>query len=160
MDSPQALLAAKAISIPLALIASGYGICASHNIVPRLYPEPVGVATPIFAHVFYTGGSFVVPTALTSVLASAYLAYHLPRQRRLWTIAAGSTLLTLAWTRIVMIPGIDRLIAISLDAALQAKSEASGEHLPLLKAWVTQNYVRSAMFFVGGVSGLWASLTA
>jgi hypothetical protein len=149
MDSPQALLVAKAVSIPLALIASGYGICASHNIVPRLYPEPVSVATPIFAHVFFTGGSFVVPTALTSVLASAYLAYSMPRQRRLWTIAAGSTLLTLAWTRFV-----------SLDAALQAKSEASGEHLPLLKAWVVQNYVRSAMFFVGGFAGLWASLTA
>lgn len=160
MDSPQALLAAKAISIPLALIASGYGICASHNIVPRLYPEPVGIATPIFTHVFYTGGSFVVPTALTSVLASAYLAYSLPRQRRLWTIAAGSTLLTLAWTRIVMIPGINKLIAISVDAALQAKSEVSGEHVTLLKAWVTQNYVRSAMFFAGGFAGLWASLTA
>jgi hypothetical protein len=159
MGSPQAFLAAKAVAIPLSLIASGYGICASHNIVPRLYPEPVSVATPIFAHVFFTGGSFVVPTALTSVLASAYLAYSLPRQRRLWTIAAGSTLLTLVWTRIVMIPGINRLIAISLDAALQAKSEASGEHLPLLKAWVVQNYVRSAMFFVGGFAGLWASLT-
>jgi hypothetical protein len=60
----------------------------------------------------------------------------------------------------VMIPGINRLIAISLDAALQAKSEASGEHLPLLKAWVVQNYVRSAMFFVGGFAGLWAELTA
>jgi hypothetical protein len=160
MDSPQALLAAKAIAVPLSLLASGYGICASHNIVPRLYPEPVGIATPIFAHVFFTGGSVVVPTAITSVLASSYLAYSLPRQRRLWTFAAASTLLTLAWTRIVMIPGINRLIAISLDSALQAKSEASGEHLPLLKAWVTQNYVRSAMFFAGGFAGFWASLTA
>lgn len=160
MDSPQALQAAKFVSVPLALIASGYGICASHNIVPRLYPEPAGVATPIFTHVFYTGGSFVVPTAITSVLASAYLAYSLPAQRRWWTLAAGSTLVTLAWTKIIMIPGINRLIEISLDAALQAKSEASGEHVALLKAWVFQNYIRSALFLTGGLSGLWASLNA
>jgi hypothetical protein len=160
MDSPQTILAAKAISVPLAFVAAGYGLCASHNILPRLYPEPVGISTSIFAHVFRIGGSFVVPTALSSVLTSAYLAYRLPAQRRLWTIAAGSTLSTLAFTRIVMIPGINRLIAISVDVALQAKSEASGEHVELLKAWVTQNYVRSAMFFVGGFAGLWASLTA
>ena len=160
MDSPQALLAAKAISVPLALIASGYSIAASQNILPRLYPEPVGVATPIFAHVFYAGGAFIVPTAVTSALASAYLAYTLPRQRRLWTLAATSTLLSLVLTRVVMLPGINRLIAISVDAGLQAKSEASGEHLRLLKAWVAQNYVRSAMFFAGGFAGLWASLTA
>lgn len=160
MDSPQALHAAKLVSVPLALIASGYGLCASHNIVPRLYPEPVGAATTIFAHVFRAGGSVVVPAALTSVLASAYLAYQLPAQRRLWTLAAGSTLVTLAWTKFVMIAGIDRLIEISVDAALQAKSEASGEHVALLKAWVSQNYIRSAMFLTGGLSGLWASMKA
>lgn len=160
MDSPQALLAAKALAIPLSLIASGYGICASHNILPRLYQEPASISTPIFTHVFYTGGAFVVPTAITSVLASGYLAYSIPRQRRLWIAAASSTLLTLAWTRIVMIPGINRLIAISVDAALQAKSEASGEHVELLKAWYWQNYVRSALFFAGGFIGLLGSLTA
>ena len=37
MDSPQSILIAKAISVPLALIASGYGICASHNIVIESY---------------------------------------------------------------------------------------------------------------------------
>lgn len=160
MDSPQAILAAKLVSIPLAFTAAGYGLCASQNIVPRLYPEPVGVATPLFAHVFRTGGSIVVPAALTSVLASAYLAYSLPARRRLWTIAAVSTLVSLPWTRAVMIPGINRLIAISVDSALQAQSEASGEHVALLKAWVSQNWVRTAMFFTGGLAGLMASLTA
>jgi hypothetical protein len=160
MDSPQAILAAKLVSIPLAFTAAGYGLCASHNIVPRLYPEPVGVATPIFAHVFRTGGSIVVPAALTSVLASAYLAYSLPAQRRLWTIAAVSTLVTLPWTRIVMIPGINRLIAISVDLALQTKSDVSGEHVALLKAWASQNYARTFLFFTGGFAGLLASLTA
>ena len=160
MDSPQAILAAKLVSIPLAFTAAGYGLCASQNVVPRLYPEPVGIATPLFAHVFRTGGSIVVPAALTSVLASAYLAYSLPARRRLWTIAAVSTLVSLPWTRAVMIPGINRLISISVDSALQAQSEASGEHVALLKAWVSQNWVRTAMFFTGGLAGLMASLTA
>jgi hypothetical protein len=160
MDSPQAILAAKLVSIPLAFTATGYGLCASHNIVPRLYSEPVGIATSLFAHVFRIGGSIVVPAALTSVLASAYLAYYVPAQRRLWTIAAVSTLVTLPWTRIVMIPGINRLIAISVDSALQTKSEANGEHLALLKAWVSQNYIRTFAFFTGGFAGLLASLTA
>ncbi|KAM0723649.1 hypothetical protein Q7P37_000637 [Cladosporium fusiforme] len=160
MDSPNALLSAKLISVPLAFIATGYGICASHNIVPRLYPEPVAIATPIFSHVFYTGGSFVVPAGLTSTLASAYLAWQIPSQRRLWTLAAVGTLATLPWTRLWMFPGIVRLIDISTDATLQAQSTASGEHIELLKQWVTQNYIRAAMFAVGGFSGLWASLTA
>jgi hypothetical protein len=59
-----------------------------------------------------------------------------------------------------MIPGINRLIAISVDSALQTKSEASGEHVSLLKAWVLQNSIRTAMFFTGGFAGLLASLTA
>jgi hypothetical protein len=160
MDSPQAMLAAKLVSIPLAFTATGYGLCASHNIVPRLYSEPVSIATSLFAHVFRIGGSIVVPAALTSVLASAYLAYYVPAQRRLWTIAAVSTLVTLPWTRIVMIPGINRLIAISVDSALQTKSEANGEHVALLKAWVSQNYIRTFAFFTGGFAGLLASLTA
>lgn len=160
MDSPTALLSAKLISVPLALIATGYGICASHNIIPRLYPEPVGISTPIFSHVFTTGGAFVVPCAVTSVLASSYMAYRIPSQRRLWSLAAVSTLVTLPWTRLWMYPGIVRLMDISVDAGLQAKSTASGEHIVLLKQWVTQNYIRAAMFFVGGFSGLWASLNA
>jgi len=59
-----------------------------------------------------------------------------------------------------MIPGINRLVAISLDSALQAKSEASGEHVKLLKAWASQNYVRTFLFFTGGFAGLVASSTA
>lgn len=160
MNSPQAILAAKLVSVPLALVAAGYSFCSSQNIVPRLYPEPVGPATSIFAHVYHIGRSFAMPAALTSFVASAYLAYSLPSQRRLWTTAAASMLLPLIWTRTVMIPGINRLVAISLDPALQAKSEASGEHVKLLKAWASQNYVRTFLFFTGGFAGLLASSTA
>lgn len=162
MDSSTALTSAKLISVPLTLMAAGYGICASHNIVPRLYPEPAGTATSIFTHVFYTGGSIVVPTGITSALASAYLAYNSSNssQRKLWIGAATGTLLTLPWTRLWMYPGIMRLIAISKDAALQSKSAASGEHVTLLRKWAVENYVRSAMFLAGGFAGLWASVAA
>ena len=154
MDSPTALTTAKLTSIPLTLMAAGYGICASHNIVPRLYREPASTATSIFTHVFHTGGSIVVPTGLTSAPASLYLAYPQPRQRKLWLAAAAGTLLTLPWTRLWMFPGIMRLIAISEDAALQSQSAVSREHVVLLRRWVVENYVRSAMFLAGGLAGV------
>nr|OQO11973.1 hypothetical protein B0A51_17083 [Rachicladosporium sp. CCFEE 5018] len=160
MDSPTALLTAKMIAIPLALTSAGYGINASQNTVPRLYKEPAKIATSIFAHVFHTGAYFVVPSTLLSVAASTFLAYSIPRQRQVWGTVAVMTLAALPWTRLVMMPGISRLLAISEDEAAQHKCGGSGEHTYLLKKWVGQNYIRASFFLIAGLTGLWASLEA
>jgi len=161
MDSTTTtILAAKLLSTTLALTAAGYGLSSSQNAVPRLYQEPVRTSTSIFAHTFYTGAKFAVPTSIGSILASAYLAYVLPEQRALWATSAGLMLATMPWTRFVMFPGIFRLIAMSKDEKLCEESEGTREHIGLLKAWVAQNYVRAGAFFAGGVVGMWAVLRA
>ncbi|KAK6439425.1 hypothetical protein LTR95_004373 [Oleoguttula sp. CCFEE 5521] len=154
MDSPTALVTAKMIAIPLALTSAGYGFSASQNTVPRLYKEPAKTATSIFAHVFHTGGQFVVPSTLLSVASSAFLAYSIPRQRQVWGTVAVTTLAALPWTWVVMMPGIKRLLAISEDEKLQHKCGGSGEHTYLLKKWVGQNYVRASFFLIAGLIGL------
>lgn len=158
MDSQAALTAARLTSIPLAFIAAGYGIMASHNVLPRLSQEKPQVSTPLFAHVFRAGGKFIVPTGLLSTAASAYLAYVLPEERQLWSTAALFTLGTLPWTRLVMFSGILRLIAISESEKEAHKCEGSGEHVYLMKRWMFQNYIRASMFGVAGFFGLWAVL--
>lgn len=160
MDTPTTILAAKFLSTTLALTAAGYGLNSSQNTVPRLYREPVRTGTAIFAHTFYTGATFAVPTSIGSILASSYLAYMLPEQRALWASAAGVILATMPLTRFVMFPGIFRLIAMSKDEKMCEESEGMREHVGLLKAWVGQNYLRASMFFAGGVVGMWAILTA
>jgi hypothetical protein len=158
MDGSFALTAAKTTSISLAFIATGYGISASQNVLPRLYREKPQVSTPIFAHVFRAGGRFIVPTTLLSSAASLYLAYAIPEQRQLWTTVAISTLAGLPWTRLVMYKGIRRLIDISESEKECHKCEGSGEHVYLMERWTFQNYVRASMFALAGFSGLWAVL--
>ncbi|KAL1589762.1 hypothetical protein WHR41_01615 [Cladosporium halotolerans] len=112
MDAPTLVVAAKLTSITLSLLTSGYGLFASQNILPRLLSEPPRVSTPLFAHIFRTGGIFVVPLSMTSTAASAYLAYALPLERNAWGAAALAALATMPWTGLVMLPGIRRLIEI------------------------------------------------
>lgn len=160
MDSQTPIFAAKLISTTLALATSGYGFNSSQNTVPRFYQEPAKLSTSVFAHTFYTGAKFVVPTSIASIAASSYLAVVLPEQRALWATSAGLVLATLPLTRVVMYPGIQRLIAISEDTSLCEESEKSRQHVRLLKAWVGQNYFRASLFLAGGLVGMLAILTS
>lgn len=160
MDSTTAILTAKLLATALALTAAGYSFNSSQNAVPLLYREPIRTSTSIFARTFFAGATFAVPTSLGSVLASSYLAYALPSQRSLWATSAGLVLATMPLTRLVMWPGIMRLIAISRDEKLEEEVEGTGEHIGLLKAWVRQNYLRASLYFAGGMVGLWAVVTA
>lgn len=122
--------------------------------------HPPSVSTPIFAGVYYHGAAFVIPTALVSSAAYAYLAYSIPAERTIYAAAASAVLVNIPLTGIVMMPGIKRLIEVSKQGASeQAKAGQSGEVLRLLKAWNAQNVVRAVLTFAAGVAGLSAAMT-
>ncbi|KAK4539715.1 hypothetical protein LTR36_010426 [Oleoguttula mirabilis] len=148
-------LTAKLLAVPVAFVTAGYFACASQNSLPLLYEQPPSVSTPIFAGVFYRGAAFVIPTTLVSSAAYAYLACTTPVQRTVYGAAAAALLFNMPLTRIVMIPGINRLIEIgNLSSVEQEKAGQSGEVLKLLEAWNAQNAIRAVLAFAGGVAGL------
>ena len=122
--------------------------------MPHIYDQPASMNTPIFSKVFHDGATVVAPSAIASAAASAYLAYTLPEERYLWTVAATTPLSTLAYTGLVMMPGIQRLLTISESSVEQEKVEKTKEHVDLLKAWTAHNYLRAALYFAGGMCGL------
>lgn len=161
MDTSTAIHYAKLVSFPTAFFLSGYSLSYSQCTVPQLYDVRPQISTPIFKNVFYGGASVVVPGALLSSAASAFLAYAVPEHRRVWASAAAAVLFTQPWTALVMMPGIKRLLEISeANAAVQSKVEQTLEHRQLLKTWVAQNFLRAGLYFVGGLAGMYATLVA
>ncbi|EMC93401.1 hypothetical protein BAUCODRAFT_76104 [Baudoinia panamericana UAMH 10762] len=145
---------AKLLTLPLSFLLAGYGFHASHSSVPVLYDMPAEHSTPAFTRIFHNGAYFVVPSSLICSISTAYLAYTLPSQRTLWSIACGAQLLTLPWTAVVMLPGINKLIAISQSKVKQEKATASLEARQLLTRWNAQNAVRASLFLVAGLAAL------
>lgn len=156
MDAKTTIQAAKLLSIPLAFGLAGYGVSTSQNCIPHLYDKPASISTSIFAHVFHDGATVVIPSAIVSAVASAYLAYTLPDERLLWTVASTTPIATLAYTSILMMPDIQRLLSISQSNVELEKVERNREHVALLKKWAAHNHVRAAMYFTGGMCGLLA----
>lgn len=151
----------KFIAIPGAFVMFGYSFASSQNFLPLIFDQPAKVATPVFSGVFHRGGNFMVPMASVTAAAFAYLAYRRSAQRVLYASASTLVLGFLPWTRVVMWPGIQRLLEISESSQVQmTASDASGEPLRLLKAWTDQNFVRASMAFAGGMAGLFAALGA
>lgn len=151
------ILTANLLAIPVAFLTSGYLTSASQNPLPLLYTQPPSISTPIFAGVYYRGAALIIPTTLISSAAFAYLAYGIPAQRTVYSTAAAAVFVILPMTKIVMFPGIHRLIEISKQSGVeQEKAGQSGEVLRLLKVWNAQNCVRAAFTLAGGVAGLWA----
>lgn len=60
-------------------------------------------------------------------------------------------------TDVVMMPSMKRLVAISEDEKLLAKTEQTLEHRQLLTQWVNQNYLRVGVALASGLLGLYAS---
>lgn len=151
MDSREA---AKLVAIPTALLVSGYQLALSQNSLPIIINEAATVSTPIFTHVYNRGAVVAVPGAFIASTAFGYLAYNTQNttHRRLFTTGALLTIGVVPFTRLFMFGGIQRLIEISENAAMQAKS--GGEVTRLLKTWTVQNWVRCVMMFMAGVAGL------
>jgi len=150
----------KFIAIPGAFVMFGYSFASSQNFLPLIFDQPAKIAAPVFSGVFHRGGNVMIPLTSVTAAAFAYLAYRRPAQRVLYASASALTIGFLPWTRIVMYPGIQRLLEISKSSQVQMNAaDASGETLSLLKAWYNQNYVRASMAFVGGMAGLFAALS-
>ncbi|TKA82741.1 hypothetical protein B0A55_01087 [Friedmanniomyces simplex] len=160
MDTATLLQTAKLIAVPLPFFLGGYSFAFSQNAVPGIVDFPAHFSTPVFKHVFHSGGLVVAAGGLLSAATSAYLAYIIPAQRSLWGTAAVASVLPLVWTGLVMSSGINRLIAISGDKTKQEKATANLEHRQLLSTWITQNYVRAALYFVAGGAALRATVGA
>lgn len=151
----------KFIAIPGAFVMFGYSFASSQNFLPLIFDQPARIATPVFSGVFHRGGNFMIPMASITAGAFAYLAYRRPAQRGLYASASALIFGFLPWTRIVMWPGIQRLLEISegSQGGMNA-ADASGEMLRLLKAWTDQNFVRAFMALAGGMAGCFAALGA
>lgn len=156
MDSKTTIQAAKFATITSNLIMTGYTLALSQNGASQLYDEPARFSTPMFKRIFNTGGRFAIPSSLLNTFSSVYLAYFVPEKRRLWALVTALTVAMNLWTGFIMMPGIQRLIAISESSAAQEKADANLEHRQLLIKWVKQNYVRALAMMVGGLAGLQA----
>ncbi|KAF2095568.1 DUF1772-domain-containing protein [Rhizodiscina lignyota] len=154
-----AVRTSQALGFTAALFAAGYGFCASHLAVPRLYSLKPSVSTPMFKTVFYDGAVIIVPSALLASAGNAYAAYGsaLPEAQRLYIAAALLSIAPLVWTQLVMIKGINRLNGIADSSEVEQEKVQSSEVVGLLKTWSVQNYVRSALYTTGGIIGIFAS---
>lgn len=147
---------AKAISVGTAFALSGYYTCSSQNALQILIGQPASISTPAFTQLYHRGASAVGPASAIATVAYAYLAYATPdaSKRRAYGVSAVLTIGVLPWTVFVMMGGINRLIAIGKDPALQLTAQSSGEVGKLLRTWGAQNYVRAGMTVAAGLIGL------
>ena len=153
MDST--IRTAQVLGLTASIFLSGCNIGASVLTLPILYTRPNPVSTPIFSELYYRGAATLVPLGLFSASCSALVAYLLPSQRLLWTIAAVATAAQTPWTLLAMMGTNNRLNAIAASGVEQEK--ASREEVEgLLRRWTWMNVVRGLLALVGGLSGLQA----
>ncbi len=97
----------------------------------------------------------LVPLGLFSASCSALVAYLLPSQRTLWSVAGVATFAQLPWTLLFMMKTINRLGAIAASKDEQVKASGA-EVVALLRQWAWMNIVRGLLAMVGGLAGVWA----
>lgn len=155
-----AIFAAKLTALSTVLAACGYYTCSSQNPAVILLSQPASVSTPFFTSMYYRGAAVVGPAAVIATTSFGYLAYASadPNKRKMYGASAVLSMAALPWTALVMAGGIDRLISIGKDPALQVTAGSSGEVTKLLKTWTAQNYVRVGFTLAAGLIGLSASL--
>ncbi len=153
MDSNTVLRTTSFLGLTSSIWLSGIYYSQSHLTIPLLYDLAGDTSASIFQDLYYSGAKLIVPLVITSVLCSGTSAY-LDRKRRVrYAIAALATIGTLAWTRAVMMGGIQRLIALANEPLLREKMQP-GEVVELLKQWRWMNMVRAALAGIGGIVGL------
>ncbi|PSK54034.1 hypothetical protein C1H76_3231 [Elsinoe australis] len=147
----------QALGLSAAFILSGFSAGISWTTLPATYRISPSAALPIFKDVFYEGGAFVVPFGVLNLLITGAAAYRNAEQRIPLSIAAALLVAPIVFTRIVMFPGIQKLLAFE-QSSPETQTANAGEIIKLLKAWSAQNYARAGMFFVAGSIGLYLLL--
>jgi hypothetical protein len=160
IDPKTAINTAKLLSTGSSLFLTGYCLSYSWNTFPALYDVRPQVSTPVFKQIWSSASPIVPPLTLLSTATSAYVAYYFPEQRREWATAAIAMALTVPWTGLVMMKGINRLQAIAGDEAMKRKSEQNLQHRQLLIRWVKQNWIAVALQAASGVIALKAIVEA
>lgn len=146
---------AQVLGMTSSIFLSGINIGASLLTLPILYTRPASISTPFFNEFYNRGAVTLVPLDIFSVSCSALVAYLLPSQRTLWTVACGTTFAQLPWTALVMMKTITRLNAIAASKDEQEKASKQ-EVVALLRQWAWMNIVRGALAAFGGFIGVWA----
>lgn len=153
------------VGITSAMVLSGINIGTSLLFVPHLTALPTETSTKIFDRLFHDGAKAVVPLAAASILSFAYLAYDTVPKRSEFAGAAGLVAATLVWTRVVIMPVNERLIAIARgkeEGRIGGGSRVAGggrsEVEALLGSWQWMNYARGFGALGAGLLALGAIL--
>lgn len=153
------------VGITSAMVLSGINIGTSLLFMPHLTALPIDTSAKIFDKLFHDGAKAVVPLAAASILSFTYLAYDTVPKRSEFAGAAGLVVATLLWTRVVVMPVNDRLIAIArgnAEARIGGGSRVAGggrsEVEALLGSWKWMNYVRGFAALGAGLLALGAVL--
>ncbi|PNS21385.1 hypothetical protein CAC42_1164 [Sphaceloma murrayae] len=147
----------QALGLSAAFITSGFSFGVSWMVLPSTYNINPSVALPVFKNVFFKGGAFVVPMGFMTALTTGTAAYRNPEHRALLSLATVLSLGPLIFTRLVMMPGINRLLAFEQSAAQNQGIDAR-QVTQLLQAWNAQNLVRAGLSFTAGALGVYLLL--
>ncbi len=146
---------AQVLGLTSSIFLSGINIGASYLTLPILYTRSPSISTPFFNEFYTRGAVTLVPLGLFSASCSALVAYLLPSQRTLWSVAGVATFAQLPWTLLFMMKTINRLGAIAASKDEQVKASGA-EVVALLRQWAWMNIVRGLLAMVGGLTGVWA----
>ncbi|KAM0343591.1 hypothetical protein ACHAPU_008342 [Fusarium lateritium] len=137
------------------LLLAGANLSSSHLTVPLLYTQPTAISTPFFKDFYTRGALTLVPLSIFSGVSSGIVAYLVPAQRNLWTVAAVATMSQLPWTVLGMMATNNRLNDIAASSVEQEKASRE-EVVGLLKKWRWMNIVRGLLALTGGLSAVLA----
>ncbi|RGP78024.1 hypothetical protein FLONG3_3859 [Fusarium longipes] len=137
------------------LVLAGVNLGSSHLTVPLLYDQPTSINTSFFKDFYTRGALTLVPLAILSGTSSGLVAYLVPAQRTLWTVAAVATLSQLPWTGLGMMATNNRLNNIAASSVEQEKASRD-EVVELLKKWRWMNIVRGLLALTGGLTAVLA----
>ncbi|KIV97331.1 hypothetical protein PV10_01093 [Exophiala mesophila] len=155
MDNPTIIRTTQALGLTTALVSSGISFCAAGLCFPPILPLPISESSRILASLFYSGGKLVVPLTITSAVCNGVAGYLVPQAWREYTVAAILALSIPIYTRVWMMPGINKLLRVSqMDGS--AIQGVRREHvLQLLQEWASQTYIRGALALGAGLLGVW-----
>ena len=150
--------------VPSALLLAGYNIACSQAAVPAIQHLPAELKVPAFTKLYMTNlKQFFLPSAATSLVSFGYLGTNagIRGQTGECIMYCGAAALMLGAglvTKLVQLPGVERLLEISETDAWEMNKEIEIEAAKLVKRWAAQNWLRVGLAATAGGIGLYAAL--